>query len=75
MGAGLPDVTKVHDLRRTCATRLRGIDSETRRDVLGHTPEKSDMARLYATPTLQRLYEAVEQLCDRRVELLMVRPK
>ena len=72
--AELPDVT-VHDLRRTCATRLRdaGVDSETRRDVLGHTPERADMARLYATPTLRRLYEAVEHLCERPVELLIMK--
>ncbi len=71
--AGLPDVT-VHDLRRTCATRLRdaAVDSETRRDVLGHQPERSDMARLYAAPTLRRLHDAVEKLCERSRELSLV---
>ena len=65
--AHLSDVT-VHDLRRTCATRLRdcGVSRETRRDILGHTREQGDMARLYAWPTLRALHEAVEVLCEWR---------
>ena len=72
--AHLSDVT-VHDLRRTCATRLRdcGVSRETRRDILGHTREQGDMARLYAWPTLRTLHEAVEMLCEwRSPELAIV---
>jgi integrase len=36
--AGLPDTTRFHDLRHTCATLLllRGIDPNTVKDLLGH---------------------------------------
>jgi integrase len=54
--AALPDL-RVHDLRHTCAHRLRasGVSSEDRSVLMGHA--SSSMSEHYATPTIAHLIE------------------
>ena len=53
---------RVHDLRTTCATRLRdlGISVEDRKDILGH--KNQDVTTGYSIASTGRLIEIVERL-------------
>lgn len=64
--AGLPDNGKFlkgpHNLRHTCATRLRaaGVPVETRKAILGHT--NGDVTTRYSAAGIVELLEAVNRL-------------
>ncbi len=66
--AGLPDDGKhlkgVHNLRHTCATRLRaaGVTKETRSVIMGH--KNADMTTHYSAAGIMEILEAVNRLCS-----------
>ncbi len=66
--AGLPKNGKylkgVHNLRHTCATRLRaaGVSKETRSVIMGH--KNADMTTHYSAAGILELLSAVNRLCN-----------
>lgn len=69
--AGLPNLTEVHALRHTFASRLiaRGVDLPTVQKLMGHTSIETTM--IYTHQTTSQLRDAVEKLVqnDRRVKV------
>ncbi len=63
---GMPNL-RVHDLRHTCATRLRavGVGKEDRAALLGHAT--NSMPELYGVPDIIRLLKYSNLLLERNV--------
>ncbi len=60
--AGIPDLTEVHALRHTFASRLfmKGVDAPTVQKLMGHT--KIDTTMIYTHQTQEHIRDAVEKL-------------
>jgi integrase len=75
--ANLPSL-RVHDLRHTCATRLRaaGVTLEDRKELLGH--KSSDVTTGYSLGELTHLIEQANKICPdssgETPDLLLLRP-
>lgn len=63
--AGLPETTRFHDLRHTCATRLGEFTPEhIIGAILGHS-SGANITRHYAKATMHGMREAIEELAKR----------
>lgn len=75
--ANLPNL-RVHDLRHTCATRLRsaGVSLEDRKEILGH--KTSDVTTGYSMGELTHLLNQANRVCPdssgETPDLLLLRP-
>ncbi|RKY15557.1 MAG: hypothetical protein DRP63_06760 [Planctomycetota bacterium] len=65
--AGVPNLTRLHDLRHTFATRLLevGVDPFSVAALLGHSlnSKKFGVTALYLHPSQSHLQRAVAKLC------------
>lgn len=60
--ADIPNLTEVHALRHTFASRLfmKGVDAPTVQKLMGHT--KIDTTMIYTHQTQEHLRDAIEKL-------------